>query len=111
MKFQNPDLSENTLYSENMMNPGCKLNWGANITLVNAQNGQTRLGYFNNNENIKEKNIQVAGPDTLNLHYKLEAPEIEEQLQVNMVWSLEAGKLELRPAFDMRSPNAGLNDW
>ena len=40
------------------MNPGCKLNWGANVTLVNAQNGQTRLGYFNNNENIKEKNIQ-----------------------------------------------------
>jgi len=78
MKFPNPDLSENILYSENMMNPGCKLNWGANVTLVNAQNGQTRLGYFNNNENIKEKNIQVAGPDTLNLHYKLEAPEIEE---------------------------------
>ena len=28
-----------------------------------------------------------------------------------MEWTLENGQLELKPVFDMRSPNAGLNDW
>jgi|TARA_B110001450_G_C17610435_1_gene477037 hypothetical protein len=28
-----------------------------------------------------------------------------------MMWSLDKGKLELRPVFDMRSPNAGLYSY
>lgn len=28
-----------------------------------------------------------------------------------MEWSLDQGQLELRPTFDIRSPNAGLFDW
>jgi len=28
-----------------------------------------------------------------------------------MMWTLKNGQLELRPVFDMRSPNAGLYDW
>jgi hypothetical protein len=41
----------------------------------------------------------------------LVAPEIEEPLQVSMIWSLEQGELILNPIFDTRSPNAGLYDF
>jgi hypothetical protein len=45
------------------------------------------------------------------LSYQLVAPEIEEHLQVSMVWTLEQGELALNPIFDTRSPNAGLYDF
>ena len=45
------------------------------------------------------------------MSYDLAAPEIEEHLQASMIWTLKNGQLELRPIFDMRSPNAGLYDW
>lgn len=39
MKFANPDkFSDIPIYSQNLMNPGCELNWVANATIFNKYN-------------------------------------------------------------------------
>lgn len=81
MKFANQDKSDHPVYSSNMMKPGCKVFWEANITLLNSTSGTQRLVKFTNDEYIKSKSIESnANSQQIQLSYGLEAPEIEDHL-------------------------------
>lgn len=40
------------------MKPGCKVFWAANITLQDPKNGNYRLVNYQNDQNIKSRNIE-----------------------------------------------------
>lgn len=63
------------------MDPGIKHLWAANITLQNATDGSQRLVKYTNNQHIKNKSVESnANSQFVQVTYKLEAPEIQEQL-------------------------------
>ena len=64
-KFQNPDKSEQPLFSSNLMNLGSKLLWTANVTLMNATDGSQRLVKFQNDfSNIKSKSVDLSNANS-----------------------------------------------
>jgi len=110
MKFDNPDkFSDAPIYSQNLMNPGCEFNFGANATIFNKYNNSMYEMLFDNNQNIKKKIIEDNPTNSfIQLTFMFNATSIEEPIGASMAWSLDQGHLELRPIFDFRSPNAGL---
>jgi hypothetical protein len=58
MKFPNLEKPDQPFYSSNLMNPGNKLLWEANITLLNSTDGSQRLVKFENDKYVKSKSVE-----------------------------------------------------
>lgn len=112
MKFDNPDkLSDAPILSQNLMNPGCELNWLINGTFVNRQNNSYQYEMLiDNNQNIKRKIVEDNPTNSfIQMTFMFNVSGIDEPIGASMAWSLDQGHLEMRPMFDFRSPYAGLH--
>ena len=76
MKFPDKNNSTASVYSQNMVFPGCKQVWGASAVFRNPKTGEHRLADFDNNLMVKSKTVDRMEHDSLQLSFQLEVPEI-----------------------------------
>lgn len=92
MKFDNPDkLSDAPILSQNMMNPGCELNWLINGTFTNRQNNSYQYEMLiDNNQNIKKKIVEDNPTNSfIQVTFMFNVSGIDEPIGASLAWSLD----------------------